>query len=101
MKKTKTVLSVLFLCFVVSSYSQAEARYVCIVTDPTGTPLNVRATPNGKIVTTLKNGNRVYFLDTANDEKGRPWAKVGIQKDATTIRILGWVIREFVSCYEN
>ena len=31
----------------------------CKVTDPTGTPLNVRSAPNGKIIGTLANGTLV------------------------------------------
>ena len=99
-QKIKQIV-VLMLFFIAMSFSEARAEYACVVTDPTGTPLNVRATPNGKIVRTLKNGARVYFLDVAADEKGRPWAKIGVLKNSTTITILGWVIREFVSCYEN
>lgn len=47
------------------------AEQVCQVTDPTGTPLNVRATPNGKVIKTLKNGRKVFIIKTAYDEQGR------------------------------
>ena len=39
---------------------QPDKPIICEVIDPTGTPLNVRATPNGEeIVTTLSNGRQV------------------------------------------
>jgi hypothetical protein len=44
----------------------------CKVTDPTGTPLNVRDSPNGKITGTLAH---------------------------KTKKPIGWVFREFVSCF--
>ena len=36
----------------------------CKVTDPTGTPLNVRDSPNGKIVGTLANGVLVAIVES-------------------------------------
>jgi hypothetical protein len=76
----------------------AGAEEVCKVTDPTGTPLNVRATPNGRVVGTLKNDTEVYIEEVANDDKGRPWAKVGVKSNGKK-KVMGWVIREFISCY--
>lgn len=78
----------------------ATADTVCQVTDPTGTPLNVRAQPNGQIINALKNGREVYINEVAYDNNGRPWAKVsGYYK--SSYRIWGWVFREFISCYER
>lgn len=65
----------------------------CIVTDPTGTPLNVRSTPQGNIVGTLQNGSNVRVVGTARDYKGQQWANV-----TSGSRSLGWVIRRFISC---
>ena len=67
----------------------AAAGATCIVTDPTGTPLNIRSSPNGNIVGTLRNGTAVVIQDTAYDRQGRAWAYIGV----------GWVFREFISCY--
>jgi Bacterial SH3 domain len=78
----------------------AKAEKVCQVTDPTGTPLNVRVTPNGKIINTLRNGREVNVEEIAYDSQGRPWAKVsGYYKNR--YRVWGWVFREFISCYER
>ncbi len=65
----------------------AQAR--CVVTDPTGTPLNIRSAPNGEVVGTLRNGVAVSIRTITYDNQGRAWADIGV----------GWVFREFVSCY--
>ena len=67
----------------------------CVVADPTGTPLNVRATPNGDKVGTLPNGLVVMAIRTSVDPRGRPWALVRAQD---TGMIEGWVFREFLAC---
>jgi hypothetical protein len=77
-----------------------QAAKVCKVTDPTGTPLNVRDQPNGRVINALKNGREVNIEAITNDSKGRPWAKVGGYYKGE-YRIWGWVLREFISCYEN
>jgi hypothetical protein len=66
----------------------------CKVTDPTGTPLNVRD-PNMNIIGTIQNGRTVQFLQDGSDRDGKPWAYVG----APGGRPIGWVYREFISCY--
>ncbi len=68
----------------------------CKVTDPTGTPLNLRAAPNGKIIGTLANGVLVSVTEYKDDANGKPWVEVA---DYKTKKVLGWVFREFVSCY--
>ena len=71
----KKILSIALLSstLIISSQLEANAQVsrnstrlavlrgiiVCIVSDPTGTPLNVRATPNGRIIGSLSNGTRV------------------------------------------
>jgi hypothetical protein len=74
----------------------AAAQSRCKVMDPTGTPLNVRSTPQGTIVGTLTNGVLVSIVDHAVDATGKPWAYVARYSDAVPI---GWVFREFISCY--
>ncbi|HEY9612393.1 SH3 domain-containing protein [Allocoleopsis sp.] len=78
----------------------AQAAQVCKVTDPTGTPLNVRSQPNGRVINSLKNGREVTIEAITNDSKGRAWAKVG-GYDKGKYRAWGWVLREFISCYES
>jgi hypothetical protein len=78
----------------------AQAAKVCKVTDPTSTPLNVRDQPNGRVINTLKNGREVNIEAITNDSKGRSWAKVGGYYKGE-YKIWGWVLREFISCYER
>lgn len=78
----------------------AQAEKVCQVTDPTGTPLNVRSQPNGQVITTLSNGTEVYIEEITYDNQGRPWAKIG-GYDRGEYTVWGWVFREFISCYER
>ena len=65
----------------------------CMVTDPTGTPLNVRRF-DGKIIGALHNGEIVRVQRTGADPKGKPWAYVAYQTNGE-----GWVYREFISWY--
>lgn len=74
----------------------ASGQSRCKVTDPTGTPLNVRVGPQGAITGTVKNGTLVRIEGSATDSKGRHWAYVS---DFESGKSLGWVFREFVSCY--
>jgi hypothetical protein len=68
----------------------------CRVMDPTGTPLNVRASPNGAIIGTLPNGMLVSVIDHTLDKNGKPWVNVVSYE---TRRSIGWVFREFIACY--
>jgi hypothetical protein len=74
--------------------AQLGAR--CMVSDPTGTPLNIRDSPRGRIVGTIRNGVFVRLAGTAFDERGRPWAYI-VRWDSG--QGIGWVFREFISCY--
>ncbi len=67
----------------------------CTVTDPTGTPLNVRDSPNGKITGMLANGLPVSIVDSKTAANGKPWVKI---VDPGTQKPIGWVFQEFVSC---
>lgn len=99
MKAIKRV-SIMALCLCLSPFSAVAAKEVCEVTDPTGTPLNIRATPNGRIVGTAMNGTEVEIENLAHDGKGRPWALISLSSTGKK-RVLGWVIREFISCYRR
>ncbi len=75
--------------------AQAQVpRGTCLVSDPTGTPLNVRSGPNGSIVGNLYNGDYVVIRRIVQDDRGRPWALVGGTDGSTH----GWIFREYVSC---
>jgi hypothetical protein len=65
----------------------------CIITDPTGTPLNVRRY-DGKIIWVLYNGEIVRIRRVGADRNGKPWAHVAYETNGA-----GWVYRKFISCY--
>jgi hypothetical protein len=56
----------------------------------------VRESPNGKIVGTLANGALVAIVESKDAANGKPWVKI---VDAKTNKPIGWVFREFVSCF--
>jgi hypothetical protein len=72
----------------------ALAQIECMVTDPTGTPLNVREFPNGPILGALHNGVIVQRFESQRDDRGRVWTYVVPEGGGKA----GWVFREFVSC---
>lgn len=72
----------------------AQSRRVCIVTDPSGTPLNVRAAPYGAIRGALYNGVRVYRMRTTTDNQGNEWSYVVPLEGGRE----GWVFRSYVTC---
>lgn len=74
----------------------ALAQNRCAVTDPTGTPLNIRETPNGDIIGHVSNGAGIRVINTGSDERGRAWALISPRGRS---HVVGWVYREFVSCY--
>ena len=87
---TKTLIAATAM---LASISAASARD-CVVTDPTGTRLNVRNSPAGEVMATLANGSTVKLLGTRRDRNGKVWANVLPQG----YKIDAWVFREFVSC---
>ena len=84
----------MYACAEPPPHAQRTGR--CIVSDPTGTPLNVRDSPQGRIVGTIRNGAYVRVVDSALDYKGQPWAYIVWWESGQGI---GWVFREFISCY--
>jgi hypothetical protein len=80
-----------------ASVTSAEAQSRrCRVTDPTGTPLNIRVVPGGEIVGQLPNGVIVNSAEQARDGNGRTWVFLHNQRTGHPI---GWVYREFISCF--
>jgi hypothetical protein len=72
----------------------AASAQQCMVSDPTGTPLNIRETPGGEVIGRLRNGTFVTMVDTVDDRRGRRWAIVRAPGYSGTVS----VFREFVSC---
>jgi len=92
---TRLAMAALALLVFVSLAAAAEGER-CKVTDPTGTPLNVRESPNSRIIGPLANGTFVAIVAAKNAANGKPWVKV---QHHTTKKPIGWVFREFVSCF--
>jgi hypothetical protein len=89
---------VIFWIFMALRPAQADAVYddlLCRVMDPTGTPLNVRATPNGPVVGMLNNGKQVIVFDPPTDRTDKSWVYVRNYEDGKPI---GWVFRKFIAC---
>ncbi|MGO4619384.1 SH3 domain-containing protein [Ensifer sp. 2YAB10] len=68
------------------------AEIACTVADPTGTPLNVRDTPNGRVVMTLSNGAKAGQAGE-RDHSGKRWSLV-----ANEAGPLGWVFSAYLDC---
>ena len=69
----------------------------CFIADPTDRALNVRATPNGKVINRLRNGREVEIERYQDDAKGRPWGyATGMYQG--NHRKWGWVFMEAINC---
>ena len=66
----------------------------CTVDDPTGTPLNLRASPNGPILGALYNGTSVEVRDITADRSGRRWAYIVPLTEGKR----GWAFRDYLDC---
>jgi hypothetical protein len=82
---TRLVVAAMAL-LISSGFASAAGGDRCKVTDPTGAPLNVRESPNGKIVGTLANGALVAIVEAKDAANGKPWVKI---VDAKTKRRIG------------
>jgi len=77
---------------VVRASSEDQSR--CLVADPTGTPLNVRTEPNGRIIDTLPNGVLLTIIGSQSSH-GKEWSYVSKADHNAT---LGWVFRDYLNC---
>lgn len=73
----------------------ARERKVCLVADPTKTPLNVRTEPykGGQVVDTLSNNSRVTVVTETPDGI---WSRVEYTRNGN--HDLGWVYRAYLNC---
>jgi uncharacterized protein YraI len=81
----RKLLSTIAALVTLTGIAHAES---CTVVDPSATPLNVRASPNGKILGALNNGTSVTVTDRRGD-----WVRVAPLDGKS-----GWVWREYLRC---
>jgi Bacterial SH3 domain len=96
----RTPLLLCTFCLCAASFgacTEASAQDRCRVADPTGTPLNVRAEPNGKVVDILNNGVPVKIIDHVS-KSGKEWAYIGRIGDQHPA---GWVFRDYLDCAQE
>lgn len=94
--------NILVVLFFLLSFYGINKSYAssCIIADPQDTALNVRATPNGKVINRLRNGRIVEITRSKNDAKGRPWGYAeGLYNGK--YRKWGWVFMAAVDCQGN
>ena len=95
MKRSFGRLSVLAAIPVLVLSTGGPARgteIACTVADPTGTPLNIRDAPNGRVVMTLSNGTKVTKTGERN-LGGKRWSLVANEAGA-----LGWAFSAYLDC---
>jgi hypothetical protein len=66
----------------------------CRITDPTGTPLNVRDV-HMNIIGVIQNGWIVLVRRYGEDSQGTLWVFIETPEGEP----IGWVYREFISCF--
>jgi hypothetical protein len=88
--------AILAVALLAAAVASAAAQQRCRIMDPTGTPLNVREQPGGRVVGQLANGRLVSAAEQVRDANGRLWVFV---HDLQSGDPIGWVFREFVSCF--
>lgn len=89
-------MAVLVVCLVTFFPEKSNAKS-CVVSDPTDRALNVRETPNGRVINRLKNGRTVEITQFENDAKGRPWGYATGYYEGR-FRNWGWVFMAAVAC---
>ena len=87
-----------FSCLPSLAQSDDISNKTCRVSDPTGSPLNIRLKPNGKIVARIRNKRVVYPQSIIRANNGKKWTLIAIEEKHKTL-VLGWGLREFISCY--
>jgi hypothetical protein len=90
-------IGICFSCLPTIAKSDSISNKICRVTDPTGSPLNIRLKPNGKIVARIRN-QRLVYPQSIITNNGKKWTLIAIEEDHK-ILVLGWGLREFISCY--
>lgn len=89
------VRAVLIATLLVQTTITAEAGFRCYVEDPTGTELNVRTSPGGKVVGKISNRQIVSVIERA-EYKGKAWVYISDWEDND--RPVGWVFDNYIQC---
>ncbi|MCW0001289.1 SH3 domain-containing protein [Pararhizobium sp. YC-54] len=92
MPRKRTGMAALAVAAVLTGTAGAAFGADCVVADPTGTPLNVRSGPQGRVLSVLDNGMTVEILDE-RALGGKRWAKVAADGE-----VLGWVFAAYLDC---
>ena len=95
--KHRNFIIVLIAALLFASGSAIADETKCRILDPTGTPLNVRTAPQGRVIGNLPNDMLVSVVDRAVDGTGKAWVYISKVTDGKPI---GWVFRKFISCVE-
>jgi len=77
--------------------TREDGEEICTVGDPTGTPLNVRDSPNGRSLGTLANGDRIRIHEQ-KPHHGRLWARI---QRFSEDNIIGFVFDDYLKCEEH
>jgi hypothetical protein len=67
----------------------------CSANDPTGTPLNLRSKPGGKIVARIKHNTIVEQTDTPI--RGN-WQEIRVRVGTKQKQVVGWVFKPYLAC---
>ncbi len=105
MKKMALLLSVL------SVGTLPALAQECVVVDKSGSPLNVRYQPNGKVAQTVAKGEKLYSgvytptidnhlkLPKVKDSQGRDWQYVALSNPNDIDQESGgWVLASLIRC---
>lgn len=75
------------------SGGKSDLRF-CQANDPSDTYINLRETPNGRLVGPVNNGQKLLVVgDSVNDSKGRPWVKVSVPSKS----MVGYTMKSLTS----
>lgn len=100
------IFSILTLCvsaMTTTSIAHSASR-VCKATHPSGAPLTIRQTVNGKVVAQIKNATPISISNYSADEQGRVWAYVHWQGQPLAeekrqgLQNEGWISRDNANC---
>jgi hypothetical protein len=75
---------------------------ICTVADPTGTPLNIRLSPNGPVVGTATNGTELMFVEH-REVDGQLWALVERFHEGEMVTDFdgAWVFGAYLDCADG